>query len=248
MCTVSWLREPAGYQVFFNRDERRTRAAGLPPQVGDHGGVRWLAPRDGDQLGTWIGANELGVTLGLLNRFEESPARSTGGAFRSRGLLVTSLLDLGDLNALERRLRESDLSIYQPFTIASFAPGEAARLFAWNGSQLGKQDLAHAGLVLTSSGYDQAEASRIRRALFEEAQAEGGSAAEAFEALHRSHLPERGPFSICMHREEAATVSFTRVAVRPGSVEMTYVPGPPGVGETTESVVARLDRQAPYAQ
>jgi hypothetical protein len=246
MCTVSWLREPAGYQVFFNRDERPTRAPGLPPQVGDLNGVRWLAPRDGDQLGTWIGANELGVTLGLLNRFEESPARSTGGGFRSRGLLVTSLLDLGDLDGLERRLHESDLSIYQPFTLTSFAPGEAARLFAWNGSRLSRQDRAHSALVLTSSGYDQAEATRIRGALFEDAQAEGGSAAEAFEALHRSHFPERGPFSICMHREEAATVSFTRVAVRPGSVEMTYVPGPPG--ETPESTVARLDRQAPYSQ
>lgn len=246
MCTVSWLREPAGYQVFFNRDERRTRAPGLPPQLGDHAGVRWLAPRDGDQLGTWIGANELGVTLGLLNRFEESPARSTGGAFRSRGLLVTSLLDVGDQHGLEHRLRDSDLSIYQPFTLASFASGEAARLFAWNGAQLDRRDITGSGLVLTSSGYDQVEASRIRGALFEEAEGLGRSSAEVFEALHRSHLPERGPVSICMHREEAATVSYTRVAVRPGSVEMTYVPGPPG--ETTESVVARLDRQAPYAQ
>ena len=34
--------------------------------------------------------------------------------------------------------------------------------------------------------------------------------------LHRSHLPERGPFSICMHRSDAATVSYTVSNQGPG--------------------------------
>ena len=43
MCTLSWIRQLDGYHVFFNRDERRTRAAGLPPEPGERGGVTWLA-------------------------------------------------------------------------------------------------------------------------------------------------------------------------------------------------------------
>ena len=39
MCTLSWLREtddPDSYQLFFNRDERRTRRAAAPPQTYTH--------------------------------------------------------------------------------------------------------------------------------------------------------------------------------------------------------------------
>lgn len=31
VCTLSWLPDPAGYWVFFNRDERRTRRPGRAP-------------------------------------------------------------------------------------------------------------------------------------------------------------------------------------------------------------------------
>jgi len=44
--------------------------------------------------------------------------------------------------------------------------------------------------------------------------------------LHRSHLPERGPFSICMHRSDAATVSYTEVAVSGQRATMRYKLGP----------------------
>ena len=41
-----------------------------------------------------------------------------------------------------------------------------------------------------------------------------------------SHEPERGPFSICMHRREAATVSYTEIDVTRNRATMGYVPGP----------------------
>ncbi len=45
-------------------------------------------------------------------------------------------------------------------------------------------------------------------------------------ACIRSHLPERGPFSICMHRSDAATVSYMEVAVSGQRATMRYKPGP----------------------
>ena len=44
--------------------------------------------------------------------------------------------------------------------------------------------------------------------------------------LHRSHSPQRGPFSICMHRRDAATVSYTEVAVSKRRATMRYKSGP----------------------
>jgi hypothetical protein len=44
--------------------------------------------------------------------------------------------------------------------------------------------------------------------------------------LHRSHSPKRGPFSICMHRRDASTVSYTEVAVSKKRATMRYKSGP----------------------
>lgn len=43
--------------------------------------------------------------------------------------------------------------------------------------------------------------------------------------LHHSHRPERGPYSTCMHRENASTVSYTEVTVSWQAASMRYVPG-----------------------
>src|SRR5439155_9917937 len=61
-----------------------------------------------------------------------------------------------------------------------------------------------------SSGYDEPEAQRIRGRTFRDAvrQRDAGRI-EWLRRLHRSHRPRAGPFSTCMHRAEAATVSYT---------------------------------------
>jgi hypothetical protein len=45
--------------------------------------------------------------------------------------------------------------------------------------------------------------------------------------LHRSHAPEKGPYSICMHREDACTVSFTDVIVDNSVATVSYHEGTP---------------------
>src|SRR5438093_950418 len=49
----------------------------------------------------------------------------------------------------------------------------------------------------------------------------------ALKKLHASHLPQRGPFSICMHRPEAATVSYSEVNVSDGRATLRYYPAAP---------------------
>ena len=43
--------------------------------------------------------------------------------------------------------------------------------------------------------------------------------------LHATHLPEPGPFSICMHQAVAETVSYTEVTVSNEEITMRYKPG-----------------------
>ena len=67
MCTLTWRTAGGGYEVFFNRDERRTRPPARPPAVHRAAGVSYVSPIDAEAGGTWLAVNELGTTLALEN-------------------------------------------------------------------------------------------------------------------------------------------------------------------------------------
>jgi hypothetical protein len=65
--------------------------------------------------------------------------------------------------------------------------------------------------------------------------------AEKLAAFHRSHASGPSAYSVCMHRPEAATRSFTRVTVGADLVAMIYHAGPPGEpAQETEATLARV--------
>jgi hypothetical protein len=45
--------------------------------------------------------------------------------------------------------------------------------------------------------------------------------------FHARHDPMPGPYSPCMHRDDARTVSFTSIAVERGVAVLRYQPGAP---------------------
>jgi hypothetical protein len=212
----------------MNRDERPTRARGLPPDRSVVRGVLALMPTDPDAGGTWVSVNRLGMSMALLNRYEESP-QDPGGTFTSRGLLIREMAWVASPEEIEPELRSRPLESYRPFTLAGLARGGPPHLFDWDGHRLSRSVVADPGLVRASSGSNQVEAERVRGELFRTAAAEpGGLTPGVLERLHRSHLPVRGPISICMHREEALTVSLSLITVSENKISISYVDGPPG--------------------
>ena len=225
MCTLSWVRQLGGYTVLFNRDERRTRSAGLPPTEQLRGGVRFLAPSDPDGGGSWVSVNDQRLALAILNQYEADQRAEP--PLLSRGQLLVGLADLASQVEVWNRVRTAGLMQYAPFTLAVFEPGLPALLLGWNGQALTDQTLGQSGLLLTSSSVAQHEADRVRRQLFDETMAGGAIEESVLEQLHRSHLPAEGPLSVCMHRADAETVSFTRILVSPSLVSLSYVAGAP---------------------
>jgi hypothetical protein len=188
-----------------------------------------LLPIDGEAGGSWISLNGAGHSLALLNRWEESP-RDPEDGWVSRGILLADLAALPDSDEVATALDALQLGRYRPFTLVSVSPSSPPRLFEWNGSALEASTRQAPGLVRTSSGFDQAAVEQARGALFQAALGPGGELTEArLEALHRSHLPERGPLSICMHRAEAVTVSFSLITVTGNNMSFRYVSGSPCV-------------------
>lgn len=231
MCTLSWIREGAGYELHFNRDERRSRRPATPPARGQRGGIRFLAPRDGDAGGSWISVNDRGLSLCLLNRYGDETLAGQAPV-TSRGLLLISLADSVDLAELERRLAGEPLPRFQPFDLVAFSPGSLPRRAGWDGRHLRLQDLGAADLPLTSSSFEDAAVIPARRESFRQVTGLHSPDSELLRAFHASHLPEKGPSSVCMHREDASTVSYCKVRVDPERVEISYVAGPPCEGET----------------
>jgi hypothetical protein len=69
------------------------------------------------------------------------------------------------------------------------------------------------------------EAVHNRTKLF--SQIVGAPEAEALRELHRSHLPEKGDLSVCMHRADAKTVSLTEVSFLSEERMLRYSLGSP---------------------
>jgi transport and Golgi organization protein 2 len=230
MCTLSWLSdETGGYFVWFNRDEQKSRALARAPSLEGRGGLQVITPLDPDFGGTWIGVNEKGIAFCLANRYAaNSPSLPAPGDRISRGLLLASILDASSRREASDRIAAMELQRFQPFTVAGFEPGSPVLLLSWDGRHLGSVEHEAPGLVLTSSGLDQARAESSRREIFETALREAGAyGPDLMRQIHRGHLPERGSTSVCMHREDAETVSLSEIRVEPGRVTFSYVAGSP---------------------
>jgi hypothetical protein len=225
MCTVSWLRDRSGYQLFCNRDEKLTRARGLPPAVCTRDGVRYVAPIDGDRGGTWLAASELGVTLCVLNGRGTPPV---GAPLVSRGTLIPELI--GASSALEavRRAAAIELAHYAPFVLAAVEQQFPACLLLWDGRCKVTITNGDVFMPLASSSFDPVGASEHRRRLFRSLQrARGSIDAALLRDFHASHGSGASAFSPCMHRPGAQTVSFTHVKVSGASVQLLYTPSAP---------------------
>lgn len=216
MCTVTWLEEDCGYHLFCSRDEHRTRDPAHLPRVFERDGVHWIAPVDAEHGGSWISVNEFGIGLCLLNG-------GPGNGEVSRGEIVMDHAAYTDRLEIVERVGSADLRCYAPFSLTILEPGVPAILIEWDGRESALFGNANPFLPLASSSLDRMGARRERSGLFRKLRP---ACVADHLAFHASHLPEPGPYSPCMHRDDAHTVSFSHVEVAAGAVAMTYYPEP----------------------
>jgi uncharacterized protein with NRDE domain len=162
MCTlVASVRPSPGLPLVIaaNRDERLARPA-TPPFVWP-GSPRFLAPRDDQAGGSWLGLNALGVFVGITNRAGAAP----DPARRSRGALVVDALSASSAAELHARLAGLDPAAYNPFHLL-YADRRTAHLTWSDGRALHRIDLAPGLHVVTERSFgagDDARAARVRR-------------------------------------------------------------------------------------
>ena len=134
MCTLTWsIQNDGSYCVLFNRDELLSRLPGSAPAYAEsESGVGYLSPIDGDAGGTWIAANELGLTFCLLNNYliGERPEIE----YRSRGEVIRRLVACREVTEVKKALRAIELKRYKGFDLVVFSPNPIE--FRWNGETL----------------------------------------------------------------------------------------------------------------
>ncbi|MEF1290113.1 NRDE family protein [Vibrio sp. M260118] len=149
MCTLSWLYHGNNhYEVYFNRDEQRSRLPALEPQSVVIDGVHCLMPIDPVGGGSWISTNEHGVTVCLLNYYQGTTPK---GELSSRGNIVKRLASSCSSSTVDSRLLGMDLSAFAPFTVVSFDTRRTSNetvMWTWDGQQLHR---SHAFAPIVSS-------------------------------------------------------------------------------------------------
>ena len=222
MCTLTFVPglPGGGYLLSVNRDERPDRGTAAPPAVQSFGSRQVLAPRDPDAGGSWIGVDDTGHCIAILNGDRPLPPgmlKVEEGTLVSRGLLVHDLLEDPRFNSvsdeLERRHRLNALH-YKPFKLVVVSPGPShgsgrrAHLMRadWDGLLL-RMEEERGPRCTVSSTYESDAVTNARRAAFDrflheqsraiERAAEAAESAARIEqlaaaltAFHAGHHPE----------------------------------------------------------
>jgi len=242
MCTLTWVHSDEGYTLWFNRDELLARGPELPPAVAETPHGRYIAPADSDQGGTWIAANDHGVTLALLNGYRESrgPERAS---YTSRGRLVRELAQVATRQEFWRRLSPAALVPYRPLVLVLVLPSPPALIARWDGLDLVFHHDADRELPITSSSFRQDEVQAARRALYQTLVEGAGGRDVARLTAFQAHVGPHGPdaFSPSMRRDDAATRSQCRIVTDRREVQFVHTPGPPH--ETAPRSPVRLARR-----
>jgi hypothetical protein len=240
VCTLSFLPDGNGFVAAMNRDELRTRPAALPPAVHQAGECTLVYPQESSG-GTWIGGNACGTVLALLNWYSIERGL-LGKKSRSRGELIPQLLKECDTERVKRAVASLELGGIFPFRLFGFFPQEKTiQEWQWDTgiltSQFHKWGRGH---WFSSSRSDERAAAERGRACELAWPEQREDPSGWLRRLHAGHLPEPGAFSVCVHREDAATVSYTEIEWGSCKLRMRYLAGNPCRAAESQEVSRHL--------
>lgn len=226
MCTVTFSPRKGGYALAMNRDEKLTRIPGFAPARKTIDGCDILAPSEPGG-GTWIALNEGGTTLALINWYAVDARINLNPI--SRGQIVNATCTSSTPEQAQRALVRMPLPRVNPFRLIGIFPATNEIVeWRWDLKKLVPEKCSWQTQQWVSSGFDERSAQQIRGKLFEKALGQKSACSRDWLwRLHRSHVPVSGPFSVCMHRDDAATVSYTEVAVLRRELTMRHHHGAP---------------------
>jgi len=227
MCTVSFIARGDVYLLGMNRDELLARGPGLPLARHEQARGNAFYPTDGDG-GTWIAVHESGIALAVLN-WNDIAQPALGDGRLSRGSLIPALIGSRSLAEVDGWLARTELQTMLPFRMVGIFPAmkEIAE-WRWDAVQMTRVHHEWRTRHWFSSGISDWQAGLLREPLCEQARTQAGAGSlEWLRRLHASHGAAAGAFSICVHRPDAQTMSYSEIQCAPGTIRMRHSIGSP---------------------
>jgi len=228
MCTLTLVAQDDGYLLAMNRDEKIARGAGANPEIHEFNGTRALYPGDGTG-GTWIAANEHGIAMALLNWNVPTPSFAASRQPQSRGQLIPTLAGSRSMAELLAALSVLDLERILPFRLMGVFPSEqAVQEWRWNSKSLSLAAHPWESRHWFSSGLSDEQALQLRGATCSASWNEPDAGSSAWlQRLHASHADGSGAFSVCVHRNDVQTLSYTEICCSSSRIAIEHFIGSP---------------------
>lgn len=242
MCTVSWTRDEGGcYQLFFNRDEQKSRPRAKQPQLLEREGRRLIAPIDEKSQGSWMAVNDLGVCAFLLNNYEAATGDGrTEAPLRSRGEIPILLCGQYGFDRSLDALMGLGLERFPPFFAGLIGPEDECRIFCWNGLAFEERSLELP--FLTTSSFQSEAVQSYRRNRFLELCHPDGRVIDPEKLLnyHCDSSHQNGAFNPLMSRSDAETHCLSSISVDSRLARYQYREVDPGDGTLRPPLLTEL--------
>ena len=230
MCLlIAFFKKTPDYPLIIaaNREELYSRPSTTPHLVIQEPQI-W-AGMDQKAGGTWLGANQFGLVVGITNR----STKSLNPSLRSRGLLCLDILKENSAKNADIKLSQiTGNTRFNPFNLF-YADRNTAYLALYDGELL-SQEIEPGIHMVTSSEFDQPILEKMNHVqeLIDilPGQFDDQYLSDLMNLLknHSSDPPTK--YSICSHAGEAGTVSSSIIAIHdkfPEYSHFYHTDGPP---------------------
>jgi uncharacterized protein with NRDE domain len=218
MCTVVFI--PHEEKVFFAslRDESPLRQRALTPAITTINSVSFISPKDPVAGGTWIGANDLGNTIILLNGGFDNHRREKYYR-KSRGMIVSELLAT-ELPVTEWAI--TDMKNIEPFTLITWNTKDLFQL-TWDGAKKHKIELdAAVPHIWSSATLYNTTAREYRKELFQKwINANPVVSKQTILSFFKTYTDVQNGF-IMNRDEKTKTLSYTSLEINHTNAAMSY--------------------------
>jgi hypothetical protein len=213
--------------IAANRDEFYERQ-GEPAQWREGSPHDYVAPRDPEEGGTWIGINQEGLFVALTNRLE----RDGSSGSRSRGHLVRELLETtAETSEVDRWLDEEDSRNYGDYSLVAI-DGDSLLSQSVNGNQSERAHHESGNFVLSSErGFEWIESGEWDR--FPWRTESGREDSDKLRGRLQSFCKQTDSFrhrdAVCRKGEDTGTLSSSIVIIDRSRPELfiDFSQGPP---------------------
>lgn len=219
MCTLTIFHHNNEVIITMNRDEQRNRPEAQNLYItNEH-----CFPVDQKSQGTWFGLNNHGITIALLNRYQE---QHLGTVAHSRGHIIPTLLPCTDIPSIEKTLRNG-------FTIKNINPFDCIAVSreqilhaSWNGKALNvTQKELNKPFFISSSSERLSEVVAYRQNVFNNfIQSPSRSEKTILHDLHMKEDESDSSSAIMMARPKTHTKSITQTILTSNEATLTYWP------------------------